>query len=223
MSIWRRIAAAAAALRAGEPLSAALARLRTPPERRVAFTIAVIALAAKMAKADGRVTRDEIRAFREVFAIAPADEPAAARVYDLAKQDVAGFDAYAAQVARLFGAGSAALYDLLDGLFHVAAADGQYHACEDVRLRRAAEIFGVSDGAFRGLLARYAPEADPWAVLGLDPGADAETVRARWRALVRETHPDVLIGHGLPEEAVKLGADRLRAVNDAYEAIIARG
>jgi DnaJ like chaperone protein len=221
MSIWRRIARAAAALAAGEPLSAALERLRTPPERRVAFTIAVIALGAKMAKADGRVTRDEVRAFREVFTLPRSAEASAARVYDLARADMAGFDAYAAQAARLFGPGSATLYDLLDGLFHIAAADGRYHDGEDRYLRRAAELFGLDDAAFRRLRAQHAPQAEPWAVLGLDPATPPEAVRARWRALVRENHPDALIARGLPAEAVKLGADRLIAINAAYAAVTA--
>ena len=127
MSVWSRIAQMLSALASGEGLSALLERLRTPPEQSVAFTIAVIALGAKMAKADGRVTRDEVAAFREVFHIPPEEEAHAARVFDLARQDVAGFDAYAARVARMFGPGHAALVDLMDGLFHIALADGSYH------------------------------------------------------------------------------------------------
>ena len=63
MSLWSRIQDALSALAKGEGLSAVFDRLRSPPERSVAFTIAVIALSAKMAKADGRVTRDEVMAF----------------------------------------------------------------------------------------------------------------------------------------------------------------
>ena len=93
MSIWTRITEALSALTSGEALSAVFDRLRTPPEKSVAFTIAVIALGAKMAKADGQVTRDEVTAFREVFNIGDADAQGAARVFNLARQDVAGFDA----------------------------------------------------------------------------------------------------------------------------------
>ena len=91
MSLWSRIQDALSALAKGEGLSAVFDRLRSPPERSVAFTIAVIALSAKMAKADGRVTRDEVMAFRQVFHIPPAEERAAARVFNLAREDVAGF------------------------------------------------------------------------------------------------------------------------------------
>jgi DnaJ like chaperone protein len=221
VSIWARIGDALKALAGGEGLSAVLEKLSTPPERRAAFTIAVIALGAKMAKADGRVTRDEVTAFREVFTIPKRSEAAAARVFNLARQDVAGYEVYARQIARMFGPGAPALSDLLAGLMHIAAADGDYHADEDAFLRGVAEIFGVSPRCFARLRAAYAPEGgDPWAVLGLEPGAPDAVVRARWRALVRETHPDRMIARGVPEEAVKLATARLARINAAFEAIM---
>ncbi len=224
MSVWARIADAVSALARGEGLTAVMAKLSTPPERRVAFTIAVIALGAKMAKADGLVTRDEVTAFRAVFTIPPESEASAARLFNYARQDVAGFEAYAEQVAAMFGRGSETLRDLMHGLFHIAAADGEYHPAEDAFLRRVAEIFGLDERCFRSLRAHHAPESrDAWDVLGLEPGADAETVRARWRQLVRETHPDRLVARGLPEEAVKLATVRLARINEAYEAIMAGG
>lgn len=221
MGIWARITEAVAALAAGEGLGAVLEKLSTPPERRVAFTIAVIALGAKMAKADGQVTRDEVTAFRSVFHIPRSAEASAARLFNYARQDVAGFEGYATQVARMFGPGSPMLETLLGGLFHIAMADGAYHPHEDAFLRRCATIFGLEGAAFERLLAEYVPEAaSPWQILGLDPGADDETVRQRWRRLVRETHPDRMLGEGLPEEAVRLATARLAAINRAYEAIM---
>ena len=103
MSIWTRIADALSALTQGEPLSVVFDRLRghvqTPPERSVGFTIAIIALSAKIAKADGTVTRDEVSTFRRIFTIAESELENAARVYNLARQDAAGFDAYARMIA----------------------------------------------------------------------------------------------------------------------------
>ncbi|NBB97733.1 MAG: molecular chaperone DjiA, partial [Alphaproteobacteria bacterium] len=116
MSIWSRIAELLAALRKGESLSSVFERLRTPPERSVGFTIAVIALGAKLAKADGQVTRTEVAAFRRVFTIPPQEEDNAARVFNLARQDVAGFDQYAQKIAALFTPGDAVLVDVLEGL-----------------------------------------------------------------------------------------------------------
>lgn len=141
MSIWSRITEALSALTAGEGLAAVFDRLRSPPERSVAFTIAVIALGAKMAKADGQVTRDEVTAFREVFQIAEADQQGAARVFNLARQDVTGFEDYAGRIAQMFADQPEMLRDLIEGLFHIAMADGMYHPNEDAFLTRVAQNF----------------------------------------------------------------------------------
>lgn len=221
MSIWTRIADAIAALRAGESLSQIFDTLRSPPERSIAFTIAVIALGAKMAKADGLVTRDEVTAFREVFTIPREDEANAARVFNLARQDVAGFDVYARRIARMFSSAEGTLTDLLEGLFHIAVADGSYHPAEDDFLSHVAHIFGVSERDFRTIRTRFVPDTDPdpYEVLGLTSDATLDEARAAWRQLVRDTHPDRMVARGLPEEAIKLAEKRLIAVNRAWEEI----
>ena len=222
MSIWKRISDALAALAQGEGLSAVFEKLRTPPERTIGFTIAVIALGAKMAKADGLVTRDEVTAFRQVFHIPASETQNAARVFDLARKDVAGFDLYAARIRDMFGAGHQALVDLLEGLFYIAVADGRYHPNENVFFEVVARIFGVQSRDFVNMRARFVPDEnpDPYCVLGVDPTADAETVRQAWRALVREYHPDRMIARGVPEEAMKLAEKRLIQANWAYEEIL---
>ncbi|MEM1063990.1 MAG: molecular chaperone DjiA [Pseudomonadota bacterium] len=221
MSIWSRIADALSALASGEGLGEVFDRLRTPPERSVAFAIAVIALGAKMAKADGLVTRDEVAAFREVFTIPKGEEQNAARVFNLARQDVAGFEDYAGRIRAMFGEGSDVLADLLEGLFHIAMADGHYHPSEDDFLERVAGIFDVPEREFRSLRARFVPDAapDPWDVLGVAPGTPIDDVRAAWRRLVRDSHPDRMMARGVPEEAVKLAEKRLIAINRAWEEI----
>jgi len=221
MSIWSRIADALSALRSGESLSTVFDTLRSPPERSIAFTIAVIALGAKMAKADGQVTRDEVTAFREVFHIPPAEEDNAARLFNFARQDVAGFEDYATRIARMFDNADGTLCDLLEGLFHIAVADGDYHPNEDQFLARVSEIFGLSDRQFRAIRTRFVADADPdpWDVLGVEPGTPLPQVRATWRQLVRETHPDRMMARGLPEEALKMAEKRLIAINRAWEEI----
>lgn len=224
MSIWTRISEALAALASGEALSAVFDRLRTPPERTVGFTIAIIALGAKMAKADGQVTRNEVAAFREVFTIAPEDEEYAARVFNLARQDVAGFEFYAAKIAGMFGAGAPALVDVLEGLFHIAVADGDFHPHEGDFLREVADLFGVSDACYRSLLTQFVPdsEPDPYEVLKVARDTPLDEIRATWRKAVLETHPDQLAARGVPVEAVQMAEKRLIAINRAWEDISAR-
>ena len=105
-SFWQRIADRLAAI-------VGSSRAATPPEKSVAFTIAVIALGAKLAKADGAVARSEVAAFRRVFIIPRAEEKNAARVFDLARQDVAGFDAWAGRIAAMFPPGDPVLSEFL--------------------------------------------------------------------------------------------------------------
>lgn len=228
MSIWTRIFEAISALAQGEGLGAVFDRLRTPPEacpeRTVAFTIAVIALGAKMAKADGEVTRNEVAAFREVFHVPPEEEANAARVFNLARQDVAGFDLYARKIRAMFQGDNKVLVDVLEGLFHVSVADGSYHPAEDAFLQEVARIFGVGSACFRAIRARHVPDAprDPYDVLGLPANATLADARAAWKAAVRDNHPDRLMARGVPAEAVDLAQERLIAVNAAWEEISAR-
>lgn len=221
MSIWSRISDALSALASGETLSTVFEKLRTRPDRSVAFTIAVIALGAKMAKADGQVTRDEVTAFREVFHIPANEEANAARLFNLARTDVAGFEEYAERIKRMYEPGDATLGDLMEGLFHIAMADGQYHPGEDEFLHRVAEIFGFDDSRFSRIRAQFVPDAerDPYDVLGVEPDTPLDDIRAAWRAQVRETHPDRMMARGVPEEAVKLAEKRLIAINRAWEQI----
>jgi DnaJ like chaperone protein len=221
MSIWTRISDALSALASGEPLSAVFEQLRTPPERSAAFAIAVIALAAKMAKADGLVTRDEVTAFREVFHIPPSEEKNAARLYDLARTDVAGFEEYATRIKSMFDGQEGTLCDLIEGLFHIAVADGEYHPNEDMFLERVASIFGLSQAQFRGLRTRFVPDAepDPYQVLGLPADADLDQAKAAWRMMVRESHPDRMMARDVPEEMIKMAEKRLIAVNRAFDEI----
>jgi len=219
MSIWSRIAQALSALASGEGLGALFDSLRQQPERSVGFTIAVIALGAKMAKADGHVTRDEVAAFRRVFTIPKGEEASAAKVFDLARQDVAGFDAYARKIRAMFKPSDRdVMIDLMEGLFHIAVADRQFHPAEEAFLRNVAQIFGLEDACFRSLRARHVQD-DPYAVLGVDPSASDADIRKAWRNAVKAAHPDVMIARGVPPEAVKLAEERLRALNTAWDEI----
>lgn len=211
-SFWRRI---------GDRLAEMLGRkaAATPPERSVAFTIAIIALGAKLAKADGTVERSEVAAFRRVFVIPRAEEKNAARVFDLARQDVAGFDAWAHRIAAMFPVGDLVLTDVLEGLFVIAVADAALHESELVFLNEVGRIFGMSPAQVFAIRARHDPDAGcpPCEVLGVDPDTPLPEARKRWRDLIRESHPDRAIARGLPPEAIRLAEARTRRLNEAWE------
>ncbi|SIS64571.1 molecular chaperone DjiA [Paracoccus saliphilus] len=211
-SFWQRIA---------DRLAAMLGRQRaaTPPERSVAFTIAVIALGAKLAKADGAVARSEVAAFRRVFIIPRAEEKNAARVFDLARQDVAGFDAWAHRIAAMFPAGDPVLADVIEGLFIIAVADGDLHEAEIAFIDEVGRIFGLTQARIKTIRARHDPKAGcpPCEVLGIPLETPLPEARKHWRNLIRESHPDRAIARGLPPEAVRLAEARTRRLNEAWE------
>lgn len=232
MSIWTKIGeyasrlAAATSHKVGEVVDAVRTVFLGDPElrRQVAFSVAMIALSAKMAKADGVVTQDEIRAFQEIFSVPPRERRNVARLYDLARQDTAGFELYAERIASLCGSGRpncAMLEDILDGLFHIAKADGLMHELEAGFLKRIAEIFEISDQHYESILARHVDlgEADPYVVLGIERGRPFSEIRSRYLKLVSDNHPDRLIGRGMPEEFVAIATRRIAAINAAFETI----
>lgn len=194
-------------------------RPATPRERSVAFTIAVIALGAKLAKVDGTVLRSEVAAFRRVFIIPRAEEKNAARVFDLARQDVAGFDAWARKMAAMFAPGDPVLQDVIEGLMIIAVADGELHEAEVIFIDEVARIFGVPAARVAEIRARHDPKAGcpPCEVLGVTPDTPLADARRRWRKLVLESHPDRAIARGLPPEAVRLAEARTRRLNEAWD------
>lgn len=231
MSIWVRIGEFVANV-STTALTTVVEAVRTVFEgdpdtrRRVAFSIAMIALSAKMAKADGVVTPAEVRAFQQIFEVPEDERKHVARLYNLAKADVAGFEAYAEKLARLCGSGEGncpLLEDILDGLFHIAKADGIVHEHELGFLARVAEIFRYDEVHFNQLVARHAIDqgGDPYLVLGVEKSATRAEIRRRYHELVMENHPDRLIARGVPEEFHAIANERLVAINAAYAAVTA--
>jgi DnaJ like chaperone protein len=227
MSVWGKVSGAAAGLFVGGPVGAVVGAvvghffLDRESDPGVTFTIAVVALAGKMARADGFVTEQEFEVFRRVFAVPPEEQANVQRIFNLARQDIAGYEYYAGQIARLFMGNPAMLEDVLDGLFEIAKADGVLHPCEAKFLERVAEIFGFAPNEFRRIRAsHFAPElTDPYVILGLSYVADDDELKQTYRRLVRENHPDSLMARGVPQEFIKLANDKLAAINSAYEKI----
>lgn len=188
----------------------------------VAFTAAVIALSAKMAKADGVVVGVEVEAFHRAFKTDPRDARNVDRLFDLAKRDTAGFEIYADRIARVAADNKPFLRDVLGCLFHIATADRVLHPAEDRFLTAVAARFGFTASEYRHERAQFIVDPDsPYDVLGVSPKASDAEVKQRHRDLARETHPDILMGRGVPAEMIELATRKLAAINDAY-AVIAR-
>jgi len=236
MSVWGKILGGAAGFALGGPIGALVGALAghavdklkdsTGPEasdatKQIAFTIGVIVLGAKLAKADGKVTRDEVDAFKRVFHI-PADEAKnVGRVFDQARKDARGFEPYARQLARMFADNPAVLEELLHGLFHIARADGRVSDEELSYLQQLAGIFGFDARAWDRIRAANvkAEQNDPFRILGVDRDASDKEIRDAHRRLVVENHPDRLVSQGLPQEFVTMANEKLATINAAYDEI----
>jgi DnaJ like chaperone protein len=227
MATWRWIgdAVEGAGRRVGNLMSwlgGLMSGIRDPQLRRqVAFSVALIALSAKMAKADGVVTGKEVEAFRALFAVPAGEEKAVIRLFDLAKRDVAGFQTYANRVADLYRDDRRGLEDVIDGLFAIAKADGAVHEAELTYLENVATIFGFDGPAFERIALRHVvpKEGDPYVMLGAERAWPMTRIRARYHALVAENHPDKLAARGLTADFIAIANDRMAAINGAYERI----
>jgi DnaJ like chaperone protein len=227
MSIWGKLGAAE--LLVAGPIAALLGSRAAPDDRdnrldqlaenQVAFTVGVIALGAKMAKADGVVTMDEVNAFKSAFKVSNAEMKQAARVFNLAKQDVTGYEACAEQLVIVFKGNRKLLEDVLEGLFHIAKADEALHPEEEQFLAQVAQRFGFTDAEFNRIKARHAAECNPYEVLGLAPSVSSEELKSRYRALLIDNQPDKLIARGVPEEFVTIAVEKLAAIEEAYATI----
>jgi DnaJ like chaperone protein len=258
MSIWGKVIGGMAGFSLGGPLGALLgaaighavdkriAGVETqtlPPwmgagggprsefERQAAFTLAVIGLSAKMAKADGVVTRAEIDAFKRLFQIPAHDMQKVGLMFDQARQTSDGFETYASQIAQLFHDSPQVMEELLHALFQIAQADGDLHPAETAFLQRVAQIFGFSAAHFETIRARARAGGsgsrassssggeDPYAVLGLKRSATDQEVKDTYRRLLRENHPDMLIAKGMPPELVANANRTMAAINAAFETV----
>ncbi|MBL4789394.1 MAG: molecular chaperone DjiA [Kordiimonadaceae bacterium] len=181
-------------------------------------------MSAKMAKADGKVTREEVDAFKQVFQVPASEMVNVGRVFDMARQHTAGFDAYARQIATLMAGNRGVLADLLEGLFFIAKADGHVHPNEVNFIRAVANIFGYTKQQIDQLVHRHAgaDQNCPYAVLGVEPAIGSDALRKHYRNLVRENHPDRMIAQGVPSDLIAVATRRAAEINVAYDEILAR-
>lgn len=192
-----------------------------PDPNDVAFTAAVVGLGAKLAKADGVVTDDEVEVFSKVFRAAPEDMPSVRRVFNIARQTVRGYEGYAARIAKKYGDRPCLLEGILDGLFFIAGADGVVTLDEMLYLKNVADIFGFNDTDFRRIKASHlgADPDDPYEILGVAHSADFKTIKVAYRKLMADNHPDRVVTNGAPREFEQRAHEKAAAITGAYAKI----
>ena len=219
MNFWRNIANRAARRIDGADCETCPPGL---PGEDPAFSTAVTALGAKLARADGRSDALEYDAFSEVFTPEKGSEDSVQRLFELARQTTHGYESYAKRLAKRYRNCPQLLEDVVDGLFHIAGSDGAVTDAELDYLQRVSELFGLSSLAWRRVKATHLGQApnDPYAVLEVEPDAPDEAVRRAWRQALSESHPDRVIGRGLPAEYVEVAQTKSAAINAAFDAVM---
>jgi len=228
MSIWQQIASFLASFSAGSIANILDPDNWLPHGRETAFTMSIIALSAKMAVADGVVSRPEVAIFHKLVDIPQGADVHVDRFFALAQQDVAGFESYARKVRKLFADSPATLEHVLDALFEIATSDGIVHGDELAYLEAISDIFGFDAVRFEQIASQHVllptGNRDPYAVLGLAPDATDDEVRRTYRRLVSEHHPDRMIAKGVSEELMGLASAKMASINTAYRDVtLARG
>ncbi|MBX6323091.1 MAG: TerB family tellurite resistance protein [Rhodospirillaceae bacterium] len=251
MSIWGKVLGGAAGFAVGGPLGALLGAAaghavdalrgepaaaedetaRAAPEggpaldavRQLAFTIGVIVLGAKMARSEGYASAVNTDAFRTIFHVPPHELKTVGRLFERARSEPAGFEPYARQIAAMFRRQPAVLEKLLDSLFHIARGDGVIGPQEIGYLRKVARIFGLSEAQFTRIRDAHlrGDGVDPYVLLGVTRRHSDAEIKAAYRRLIRETHPDRLMAAGMPKEFVDMATQRLAAINAAYDRVAA--
>jgi len=219
MSFWRKIAGLAA-----RNLDEAECDVCPPglPGEDPAFSTAVTALGAKLAKADGNAQASEYDVFSSVFQADAESAGNVRRLYQLARQTTRGFESYARRLSKRYRNCPMLLEDVLDGLFFVATSDGVVTADELIYLERVSELFGQSPLTFRRLKATHLglEAGDPYVVLGVAHDAADADVRSAWKGALSEAHPDRARARGLPDEFVEVAEAKAAAINSAFDTVM---
>ncbi len=235
MTIWGKIIGSATGFALGGPVGAllggaaghALDKFKTkeklPEElalKQIGFTIGVIVLSAKMAKADGKVTKSEIKAFKEKINVPDNEIKNVARLWDQAKKTTDGFEVYAKQISNLLEKNSSVLEELLNLLVIIAEADGKITNLERIYLKKVSNIFGFSEQDFERICSsKLDKHIDPYQTLGVLKDAPLEEIKNRWKMLAMKHHPDRLIAQGIPKDIIETNTYRLKEINNAWDLI----
>jgi len=190
-----------------------------PPQQ--IFAIALIILTAKLAKADGQVSKEELIAIKNKLRIPEHEIDQVGKIFNKAKEDSLGYEPYAQQIAQIYKNNLAVLDEVINILFYIAEADGKVSESEIAMIKNIAIIFGISQSQFEGIREsrKSSDKLNPYIVLGCSSNDDFATVRKKYLQLSKEHHPDILMNKGVPKEVIEESKKKMRAINSAFDQI----
>ena len=185
------------------------------------FAIALIILTAKLAKADGHVSKEELVAIKDKLKIPEHEINQVGKIFNKAQEDSLGYEPYAKQIAQIYKSNPAVLDEVINILFYIAEADSNVSNSEIAMIKNIAKIFGLSDSQFEGIKEsrKSSDKLNPYVVLGCDPNDDFTTIRKKYLLLSKEHHPDILVSKGVPQEVIEESKKKMRAINSAFDQI----
>jgi len=185
------------------------------------FAISLIILTAKLSKADGNVSKEELVAIKEKLKIPDHEINQVGKIFNKAKEDSLGYEPYAQQISQIYRNQPAVLDEVINILFYVAEADGNVSRSELIMIRSIANIFGLNDSQFEGIKEsrKDSDKLNPYVVLGCNSTDDFATIRKKYLKLSKEHHPDLLVSKGVPKEVIEESKKKMRAINSAFDTI----
>ena len=190
-----------------------------PPQQ--VFAIALIILTAKLAKADGQVSKEELIAIKNKLKIPDHEIDQVGKIFNKAKEDSLGYEPYAQQIAQIYRNNPAVMDEVINILFYIAESDGKVSDSEIAMIRNIAKIFGINQSQFEGIREsrKGSDKLNPYVVLGCDPNDDFASIRKKYLNLSKTHHPDVLVSKGVPKEVIEESKKKMRAINSAFDQI----
>ena len=185
------------------------------------FVIALIILTAKLAKADGYVSKEELIAIKDKLKIPEHEMDQVGKIFNKAKEDSLGYEPYAQQIAQIYRNNPAVLDEVINTLFYIAEADNNVSDSEITMIRGIAKIFGLSESQFEGIKEsrKSSDKLNPYVVLGCDPNDDFSAIRKKYLILSKEHLPDILVSKGVPQEVIEESKKKMIAINSALDQI----
>ncbi len=185
------------------------------------FALSLIVLSAKLSKADGQVSKEELVAVRDKLKIPENEIEQVGKIFNKAKQESAGYEPYAQQIAQIYKNNPNVLEEVINILFYIAEADGNVSKSELDMMKHIAQIFGLNQSQFNSIKEsrKSSDKLNPYVVLESNPEEDLQTIRKKYLQLSKEHHPDILISKGVPKEVIEESKKKMRAINSAWDQI----
>ena len=185
------------------------------------FALSLIVLSAKLSKADGQVSREELIAVKDKLKIPENELDEVGKIFNQAKEESTGYEPYAQQIAQFYKGNLNVLEEVINILFYIAESDGKVTSDEKNMIEQIAYIFGLNEMQYNSIKEsrKASDKLNPYMVLESKPGDDLQTIRKRYLRLSKEHHPDLLLSKGVPKEVIEESKKTMRAINSAWDQI----